>query len=157
MARLCFATKLCMPLVTLAAAALPTAVVGAGEVLQGPISAHVLKVIDGDTIAVRARVWLGQDVEIRVRLSGIDAPELRGGCAGERLLAVRARALVAALTTGGAVTLTDVRYGKFAGRVVARVATPAGKDLGAALMQAGLARSYNGGGRASWCGNARRG
>jgi endonuclease YncB( thermonuclease family) len=49
------------------------------------------------------------------------------------------------------VRLRDVRYGKYARRVVARVETPAGEDLGRALLDAGLARPYDGGRRASWC------
>ena len=128
----------------------------AGEILPGPVAAEIVAVIDGDTIAVRARVWLGQDVEIRVRLAGIDAPEIRGRCARERLLAGRARDFVAARTAGGRVTLSDIQYGKYAGRIVARVTTAGGQDLARALLRAGLARTYGGGGRLSWCGRAER-
>src|SRR3989338_6548178 len=45
------------------------------EPVTGPVAAAVLEVIDGDTIVVRARIWLGQAVETRVRLSWADAPE----------------------------------------------------------------------------------
>ena len=97
----------------------------AAEPLPGPVSAEVVRVIDGDTIEVRVRVWLGQFVETRVRLADIDAPELRGACAGETALAQRALAHLADLLATGAVTLRDIRYGTFAGRVVARVETSA--------------------------------
>ena len=50
----------------------------AAETLRGPIRADVIEVIDGDTLRVRARIWLGQQVEINVRLSDVDTPELRG-------------------------------------------------------------------------------
>ncbi len=63
---------------------------GAVEVLSGPVPATVIEVMDGDTVKVRARIWLGQDLSTRVRLAGIDAPELNGGCARERALAERA-------------------------------------------------------------------
>ena len=61
--------------------------------------------IDGDTIVVRARIWLGQEVETRVRLAGADAPELNGGCEVERRLARRARDFVRAKAAGGCVPL----------------------------------------------------
>lgn len=129
----------------------PSDAVSARAELPGPVPARVLKVIDGDTIVVRARVWIDQQIEIRVRLGGIDAPELRGRCELETTLARRARALVAAKIGGRDVKLRRIRYGKFAGRVIARVETSGGEDLGTVLMAAGLGRPYNGAGRKSWC------
>ena len=61
--------------------------------MPGPIPAEILDVLDGDTIAVRATIWLGQAVETHVRLSGIDAPELRAHCAEEKEKAEAARDL----------------------------------------------------------------
>ncbi len=126
--------------------------VAAREVLNGPIPARLLAVIDGDTIAVEAQVWLGQKLAIKVRLQGVDAPELKGRCDRERDLAVRAREFVGHQIGEGSVRLADVRYGKFAGRVVARVITANGSDLGRELLAAGLAQPYRGGRRQSWCG-----
>ncbi len=102
----------------------PLSEAGAQDRLAGPVPAEVLSVIDGDTIEVRAVVWLGQVVSTRVRLAGIDAPELRAKCARERALAERARAYLLARLEGGdrsRVRLRDIRYGKYAGRVLARV------------------------------------
>ena len=131
---------------------------GAQDRLAGPVPAEVISVIDGDTIEVRALIWLGQVVSTRVRLAGIDAPELRGKCARERALAERARAYLLARLGGRLedgdrawVRLRDIRYGKYAGRVLARVETAGGEDLGRRLMAAGLARPYAGRARASWC------
>ena len=53
--------------------------------ISGPVMAQVLRVIDGDTIAVRAQIWIGQSVETRVRIVGVDTPELRGRCALETI------------------------------------------------------------------------
>lgn len=125
--------------------------VAAREVLDGPIPARLVAVIDGDTITVEALVWLGQKLTIKVRLQGIDAPELKGRYQRERSLAVRARDLVSQHIGSGQVRLADVRYGKFAGRVVARVITAAGADVGQELLAAGLAIPYRGGVRQSWC------
>jgi endonuclease YncB( thermonuclease family) len=150
---------------------------GAGDRLAGPLSAQVVSVLDGDTLEVRVHIWLGQDIRTRVRLAGIDAPELKGKCARERDLAQRARAYLLArldpLDAGAAgdgdagdgdagdgaagdgaaasIRLREVRYGKYAGRVLARVETLDGTDLGQELVAAGLARPYDGRRRASWC------
>ena len=136
--------------------AAPGAGAGRGEVLAGPVPAVVEGVIDGDTLKVRAHIWLGQDVAVHVRLAGVDAPELSGACAREKALAERARSFLARRRTsagddGFSVRLREVRYGKYAGRIVARVETAAGLDLGAALLAAGLAQPYTGGKRPAWC------
>ena len=140
-------------LVAALAAATPAG--AARERLPGPVPAEVVRVIDGDTIEVRAHIWLGQRVRVRVRLAGVDAPELDGRCPGERELARRARAFVAARVAGRAVVLLGVSYGKYAGRVLATVragdGAGAGPDLGTALKAAGLARPYAGRRRAGWC------
>jgi len=135
----------------LAALALGLVSARGAEVVPGPVEATVTAVIDGDTLAVRARVWLGQEVTIRVRLAGVDAPELAGRCPDERARALAARAFLADRVGDGRVLLQDIRYGKFAGRVVARVVDPQGRDLGRALLEAGLARAYGGGRRRPWC------
>lgn len=123
----------------------------AAEVLPGPVVAEVVEVIDGDTLRVRAHIWLGQTVEVSVRIAGVDAPELRGRCAEERQAAAAARSLLAALTADGTVLLRDVTHDKYGGRVVALVADRTGRDLGQAVVEAGLARFYGGGSRRSWC------
>lgn len=122
-----------------------------GEVVPGPVEARVVAVVDGDTLVVSARIWLGQRIETHVRIDGVDAPELRGRCRGERDLARAARTFVATRIGGEPVVLSDVRFGKYAGRVVARVETAAGEDLAEVLIAAGLARRYDGRARRPWC------
>ena len=124
---------------------------GAREELAGPIPAEVVEVIDGDTVRLRAHIWLGQEVETAVRLAGINAPELKGDCDAERQLARQARDYLAILLAGATVSLRDIAQDKYGGRVVARIDDAAGRDLGAALLAAGLARPYDGGKRAAWC------
>ncbi len=132
------------------------AVARAKPVLPGPVMAAVLRVVDGDTLEVRAEVWPGHDVTVLVRINGIDAPEMRGRCDRERGLAARARDFLAA-RAGAEVQLTEVRHDKYGGRVVAQVAAADGTDLGGALIAAGLARAYAGSTRAPWCETARAG
>lgn len=126
------------------------------ESLSGPVPALVTQVIDGDTLQVRARIWLGHQVDTRVRLAGIDAPEASGACPRERRLAEAATAFVSAKLGLGnldsiQVWLKDIHYGKYAGRIVAQVVLDSGEDLGDSLMVAGLAQSYDGRRRRTWC------
>lgn len=125
--------------------------VSGGDVLPGPVPAEVVGVVDGDTIDVRARIWLGQEVRTRVRIAGIDAPELRGACVEEKARARAARTRMEALVGGGTVVLRDIRLGKYAGRVVARVETAGGREFGALLLEEGLARPYGAARAAAWC------
>src|SRR4026209_2748153 len=78
----------------------------AAEIVPGPLSADLIRVIDGDTIEVRAHLWLGLELTTRVRLSDIDAPELDGGCPAERCLAGTAREYLTVILSP-AVTLRD--------------------------------------------------
>lgn len=150
-----FATALFSALPLLAPALLPLALasraLGGERGLPGPVPAELIKVIDGDTITVRAYVWLGTSVETSVRLAGIDTPELLGACRAEREKAVAARDRLIALLQGRSLRLRDITYDKYGGRVVARIETDRGTDVSAALLAAGLARSYGGGGKAGWC------
>ena len=135
----------------LAVSVVPLGEPGLAEVVPGPIPAMVLRVIDGDTIVVRARIWLGQNIDIQVRLDGVDAPEINGKCENERRLAIKARNFIVSMTAGGVVVLRQIHYGKYAGRVVARVYSRDDKDFSKGLLHAGLGRAYKGRRRASWC------
>ena len=52
-------------------AALPSAL-SARERLPGPVQADVVQVHDGDTLQIRARIWLGQVINTKVRLAGVE-------------------------------------------------------------------------------------
>lgn len=111
----------------------------AEEALPGPVPATLLRVIDGDTLVVRARVWLDLEVVTRVRLRDVNAPELRARDEEERARATAARAFLAGLAEGAPLVLTEISQDKYGGRVVARVSA-GGEDLGAALLAGGHAR-----------------
>lgn len=122
------------------------------ETLAGPFPAEVLRVIDGDTFMARVRIWLGQDVIVGVRLVGVDTPELGRGarCPDEAAKARAAREYLAGFL-GDAVTLSQVRGDKYAGRVDA-IVTAQGRDVAEALIAGGYGRPYDGRKRQSWCG-----
>jgi len=120
-------------------------------VIAGPVAARLVRVIDGDTVVVNARIWLGQEITAHVRIDGVDTPEIKGKCAGEIRMAAAARDFTARLLSQGEISLSDIRYGKYAGRVVARVRAANGEDSAEALLRRGLGRRYTGGKRQPWC------
>ena len=103
----------------------------------------------GDTIEVRARIWLDLDLTTRVRLAGIDAPEMVGGCPEERRLAELARDRLAALLGGGPVRLADIQRDKYGGRVVAEVLLADGRRASEAMLASGVAALSRASG--GWC------
>ena len=123
---------------------------GAGADQRLPV--EVLRTIDGDTFVARVRLDSGEIVT-RVRLRGIDAAELRANCAREFRLAVAATGALRNLLAEGSVTIFNIGPDKYAGRVVADVATARTANVSSALLAAGQARSYTGGHREGWCGN----
>lgn len=123
----------------------------AAETLAGPLPARVLQVVDGDTVEVAARIWLGQEITVKVRLDGVDSPEIRGRCPAEREAALKAKAFISDLIDARPVALSGIRYGKYAGRVLARIAAADGRDLSEALIAERLARPYDGSRRRTWC------
>jgi len=111
----------------------------AKDVLSGPVTARVLRVIDGDTIEVAAHVWLGQTLVTLVRLDGVDTPEIhQPDCPSERIKGRAAKEFIIARLEGADVTLRHIRYGKFAGRVVAQVEDSEGMDVSLLLVDQGL-------------------
>ncbi len=100
-------------------------------------------VVDGDTIRLGVR---------RVRLIGIDAPEIAGAdCAAERVLGQRAADRLLALVNQGEFDLVGHRFRDRDGhgrdlRLVLR----GGVSIGKQLTRDGLARRYYGTKR-SWC------
>ncbi len=122
----------------------------AGEIISGPVRADVVSVYDGDTLTVDAHPWPQITVRTSVRVSGIDTPEIRGKCDSEKALAREAREL-ARESVGEHVHLRNVGLGKYAGRVIADVFTEDGRRLADVLIEAGLARPYDGSEREGWC------
>ena len=65
----------------------------------------------------------GSTMTTRVRLRGIDAPEMRARCAEEQVRAEDARAALAALLAEGEITVLHVGLDKYGGRVLADATT----------------------------------
>ncbi|WP_456751402.1 MULTISPECIES: thermonuclease family protein [unclassified Bradyrhizobium] len=112
----------------------------------------VIRTIDGDTFEARVHLTPGPDLYTRVRLRGIDAPELKASCARELQMAQAATVALRDLLGQGDVAIYNVGPDKYQGRVVADVATKKTDNVSAAMLAAGHARAYNGGHRFGWCG-----
>ena len=115
---------------------------------------EVIRTIDGDTFEARVHLSPGLDITTRVRLRGIDAPELKAACPQELQMAEAASSALRDLLGEGEVVIYNVGPDKYSGRVDADVATRRTENVSAALLAAGHARSYNGGHRSGWCANA---
>jgi endonuclease YncB( thermonuclease family) len=130
----------------------PAAVPRAGAMpALASLPADVLRVIDGDTFEARVHVWPGLDITTKVRLRGIDAPELRARCPAERVKAEAARDALVAMLAEGAVGVSAVTLDKYGGRVVADAKTRSIANVSAELLEHGYARAYRGGHRDGWC------
>ena len=121
--------------------------------LRHPVD--VIRTIDGDTFEARVHLSPGLDPTTRVRLRGIDAPELKAPVLQELQMAEAATDALRALLGEGEVTISNIGPDKYNGRVVADAATRTTPNVSAAMLAAGHARSYNGGHRSGWCANAR--
>jgi endonuclease YncB( thermonuclease family) len=110
-----------------------------------------LRVIDGDTFEARVHLWPGLYATTRVRLRGIDAPEMKARCAEERIKAEAARDELRTILDQGEVAIARVSFDKYGGRVVADASTRSTPDVSSALLKADLVRAYNGGRREDWC------
>lgn len=138
-------------MVALLLSSLPLMLGSAAADIPGPVPASVARVVDGDTVRVSAQIWVDQIVSISVRIRGVDAPELfRPQCETERARARAAKAFVEDRLGGGDVLLIDIAHDKYGGRVVARIETPGGDDLGSALIAEGHAVAD--GAADPWCG-----
>jgi len=111
----------------------------------------VISVYDGDTFRVNIDSLppiVGKN--IRIRVNGIDTPEIRGKCLYEKNLALKARDFVRAkLANAKEIKLTNLQRGKYF-RVVANVVVD-GVSLEQELLDNNLAYEYSGGKKLSWC------
>lgn len=114
---------------------------------------EIRTVYDADTFFVNINSWppiFGE--RIGVRVANVDAPEMRGKCKEEKLLARKAKKhTVAFLRNAKRVELTNIERGKYF-RIVADVYAD-GRSLSDSLVASGFAVRYTGGKRISWCSN----
>lgn len=118
---------------------------------SGRHSVEVVRVIDGDTFEARVHLWPGLEMTTRVRLRGIDAPEMKGACGEEQRMAEAASEALRVQLAEGDVAIFNIGPDKYNGRVVADAATRRTPSVSHALLTSGHARQYQGGRRGGWC------
>ena len=107
----------------------------------------VIKVYDGDTITVGA-ILLDKPYRFSVRLRGIDTPEMKGGSAHEKELAIKARDELSKRIMNKIVTLKNLETEKY-GRILADVYLEE-ECMNQWLIKEGFAKKYDGGHKESW-------
>ena len=108
------------------------------------------RVIDGDTIETGYQPIPGLS-SLKLRIAGIDTPELRGKCPKERELARQARDEVIRMTEGRRVYITFADWDKYGGRVVGSAFVDE-TSIAERLVADGLAVPYDGGAKTKdWC------
>ncbi len=128
-----------------------------GATLNLKYPARLIDVTDGDTIKVRATIWLKTFIDTNVRIYGIDTPEIRGKCERERAMAQQAKQFVEE-TLGNAteIYLDGITNDKYGGRIVSTVlyknAKGKTRNIAKDLIKQGLAVPYDGGTKThDWC------
>ena len=143
---------LCCGVIAVALGTSLPAFAGSARSIAGPVEAYVEKVVDGDTLKVRAKIWLDHEIKVLVRVKGIDTPELRRPrCAKEREMARKAKSVAYATVANKRVMLSNIHRGKYAGRVIADVTTKDGISLAQKLLASGQAKPYRKRRYAGWC------
>jgi endonuclease YncB( thermonuclease family) len=108
----------------------------------GPYHGVVDLVHDGDTVNVKLDVGFDLMVYARVRINGINAPEL--ATAKGKAARDFARRL---LPAGTEVQVTSLGWDKYGGRIEGRITTPALGDFAERMVAGGHAKRWDGTGR----------
>ena len=111
----------------------------------------VISIYDGDTLRVNIDSFpdiVGKN--IRIRIKGIDAPEIKGKCQKEIDLAIMARDYLRnAINQSSQIELRNIERGKYF-RIVGELYID-GENISNNLIKRKLAYYYNGRKKRSWC------
>ncbi len=138
--------KTCLFLIAIALLFIPPIVDAVNGAVKAKSSCSISMVIDGDTVKINC-----PDSGIKsARIIGYDTPEKNARCIGEFIKATRATwALRVVLWQARTIEIRlngKDRYDRFL-----TVLQVNGKDVAPHMINAGVARSYSGGRRGSWC------
>jgi micrococcal nuclease len=106
---------------------------------------------DGDTCYVLAPSLPEPLQKMSVRILGIDTPEIRGDCDKEKALAKQGRVVAnREFREAETIEFRDLKWDKYGGRILSNVYLD-GQLYSQKLIDAGLARAYDGGTKKGWC------
>jgi endonuclease YncB( thermonuclease family) len=113
---------------------------------------EILRVVDGDTIEIKNECF-PKELKLSIRVLGIDTPEKgsKAKCDKEAKLAEKASKFTKEfIGKNKTATFRNIKWDKYGGRLLADVEIN-GKSLSDELIKNGLARSYDGKKKGSWC------
>jgi endonuclease YncB( thermonuclease family) len=106
---------------------------------------------DGDTCYIDVPFLPDSLRKMSIRILGIDTPEIRGKCDKEKELALEAREFAnKAFREANEIDYQDLAWDKYGGRLLTNVYLD-GKLYSKMIIDAGLARPYDGGTKEGWC------
>ena len=106
---------------------------------------------DGDTCYVVAKTLPDTLRNMSIRILGIDTPEIRGDCLEEKGLALQGRAFANDMfRNANNIEFRNLKWDKYGGRILADVYID-GMSYKHEIIEAGLAREYDGGKKLGWC------
>jgi micrococcal nuclease len=106
---------------------------------------------DGDTCYVAAKTLPDSLRNMSIRILGIDTPEIRADCTEEKDLALQGRAFANDMfRNADNIEFRNLKWDKYGGRILADVYID-GMSYKHEIIEAGLAREYDGGKKLGWC------
>jgi micrococcal nuclease len=106
---------------------------------------------DGDTCYIDVPFLPDSLRKMSIRILGIDTPEIKGKCDKEKELALEAREFAnKAFREANEIDYQDLAWDKYGGRLLTNVYLD-GKLYSKMIIDAGLARPYDGGTKEGWC------
>ena len=118
------------------------------------ITVKYVSVYDGDTIVIDAGVFSSKRLNrMKIRIPGIDTPEMKGKCEFEKEHALAAKTrLQELLADEDQIVVVNPVWDKYGGRIEGQVVTKDGTNVAKALIKEGFAVPYDGkGARRDWC------
>lgn len=103
--------------------------------------AHVIKIIDGDTVDMMVDLGFKAFVDIRFRLARIDTKEMNSKDLTEKMLAIAAKTELETVILDKTVKIQTSKTDKY-GRYVAEIWTEDGKNISDYLLEKQLAKPY---------------
>lgn len=105
------------------------------------------KVVDGDTVDLTIDLGFGVFTQQRIRLAGIDTPELRGGTEFTKELAQEAKKRVEEFLSYGEIFVRTEKdrtgkYGRYLGHIIVVRQSGIDFNLNEILVEEGLAKRY---------------
>jgi len=109
------------------------------------IEAYSVRVIDGDTVEIMGEVWENIYIKAKVRIDGVDTPEL-STVAGKLI-----KKEVVEILNGNSATIVYKESDKYSGRFVGDVLIGNGKEpLSKWLFEKGYCKTYDGDTKSKW-------